>query len=111
MESQNTNNYRVSQICLGSFSCLLDILIIIFFFRAKLKRKATTGFEFIFYLSLCNFIRQTAYIINWEENPNFKLITNYDSLNHTVSWVSNTYKNNNYKYLNLFIKFKLFFNN
>ena len=68
MESEKTSYIRYSQISLATISCFMDFLIIAFFMRAKLKKKATTGFEFILYLSICNLIKELAYSLNWEEN-------------------------------------------
>lgn len=72
MDSNASPYIRASQITLGSLSCFLDFLIIIFFIRAKLKRKATIGFELVCYLSICNFIKEVVYILHWE-NRNDKL--------------------------------------
>jgi len=73
MESEPNRIIRYSQISLASVSCFLDLLIIIFFIRAKIKKKATIGFEFIFYLSLCNLIKAFAYSLNWEEKAEIEM--------------------------------------
>jgi len=88
METESNIIIRYSQISLGSLSCFLDLLIIMFFIRAKFKRKATTGFELVFYLSICNFIKEVAYILNWEDDS---LIDSQKQLNSTII-INNSFK-------------------